>query len=133
MSLVFNSFENFLNSLLTSRARNTHCCILMPILVSRLSSKLCPCVSVNCAPFIQMISHLKPLQSEQRRHSWHSECVSWCSSFLRGLFILRGALFCVFRQHGSLLVRSLQSDVNVLNTRCSLSSRFSFLLFPDRT
>ena len=32
---------HFLNSLLTSRARNTHCFILLPILVSCLSSNLC--------------------------------------------------------------------------------------------
>ena len=34
--------------------------------------KICTCVSVNCWPFVQIISHLKHPQSEQRRHSWSS-------------------------------------------------------------
>ena len=121
--------NHFLNSLLTSRARNTHCCILFPVIrrFFCLSWKFVTRVSVTCAPFVQVVSHLKPLQSEQRRHNWHSEYVPYLSSSQRSSFDFGSPLIFEFWRFVDLIIVVCRewTGHQVLSVLTDLSFRFS--------
>ena len=120
---------HFLNSLLTSRARNTHCFILLPILVSCLSSNL-------CTVLLWIMHHLSKWY-----HIWNP--------YKRSNVVTVGIqiMFRICRSphaHRSILdspssssfgvssIWSLLFDVNVLGTRCSLFSRIFFRFYLNR-